>query len=664
MLSNNTNPVFTKPAKSDLIQSWATIDMVEKVRSHVREFEGRRQLLRGGYTDNLAYAIGWIIHRMDSGKVVQILNELYADEEYLQVIVGKLAIRLEIGTLPVINFHYEIVRSMVAFQIIQTLMDLGHIQHTAKTTQERNEETGRIVWKTTTFISFGVYKEKASLYIPGVHLRPGTVMQKRLKVRNGGKALKLNKSEKDYLRSASQIGLKLINIDPDQVRVYLEQTEWYRNAIEGTGEVRIDKLVLNDIVSKQVEKFSLLQQEDCFYLSMWLDYRTRSYYDLTEMGFNPHGKTFETSLYELAEARIIDDRGADALKYSAVVIIDGRTHHSDAEERFDANVEHYLAELRKPTGDMGKDLYNSRLAQAIDDYYNEEPSRFLLSEDATNGGLQHGGIGFRSPKMMIGANVGGHPDQLDSHGKLQESLGLETRQMAKDIHQPLLHGSSIRTVASVLDISTSAAKAMMVEAYGNEVLNISAIADWGVAVASNENTSLLWNTTDGFRAQSIAYTESVPLDLYALSNSTLKSYTQTKIHKEMPMFKDAKGNPTYGRVGDDKAQGKTNKLRGLYANITHSIDGTSLRMVGRALVNNNTGGMFKHDNFLVHANDMHIVRKAYKDSLLVEFDACLYEQAIDHIIENYEGNKPPKPTLFYGTATKDMIEESHYFLSA
>ena len=655
-------------AKPEINTDWATPNMLEEVKLHLQNFEGRREILRKGYSENLQFAIGWIIHRMDSAKVAAILNSLYADDEYLAVIVGKLAIRLEMGGLPVTSFYYEEIKSDAAYQIITTMLDLSHIRFQDKLTQERDEDTGKVIWKTQRLLTFGKYVDLSeSMYVKGIHEQPGTVMQKRFKVRAGGKALKLNADEKNYLKASSSVALRIIDIDPEEVRRYLIESEWYQSALKDPKETSrrgIDSIILNDIVRQQVEKFKLLQQLDHFYLSMWMDYRTRLYYDLTEMGFNPHGKTFETSLFELAEPEIINEEGADALMYSAVCIIDGRTPHHTAIENYLADPEHYIAALQKDKGDQGKNLYNARLAQALVDYTDGTPSHFLASEDATNGGLQHGGIGFKSEKMMIASNVGGSDHQEDSHGWLQQKLGLLTRDDAKAIHQPLLHGSTLKTISLMIDMDMEATRFLLEEAYGKEVFNIAAIAEWGVAVATNENPSLVWKTRDNFRAQSVAYTESVPIDVYALTHSTVKKYSQTRLHKEMPIFKDAKGQPVYGMVGEDKTQGKLNKLRGLYANITHSIDATALRQVGRALHDKGTGGMFKHDNFLTHPNHVSTVRKAYKAALLEEFDDCGYQAAIDDIVDAFDGSKPIKPQLFMGTATKDLIEKSHYFLSA
>lgn len=290
----------------------------------------------------------------------------------------------------------------------------------------------------------------------------------------------------------------------------------------------------------------------------------------------------------------------------------------------------------------------------------------MWNNTATNGGLQHGGIGFHSPEMMIPSNVGGAAEQRDSHGDLQTTLGLSDRQLAKDIHQPLLHGSSIRTVAGVLSKSVTETNEMLQASYGSSVFNISKIAAWGVQIANNANTTLMWKTRDGLFAQSIAYVESVPMNFKCLTGSNKQGWSQLKVTKDMPILKDIKGNVVYGSVTKegkaDKTAGGAVKNRGLYANITHSIDGNALRDVMRAMHKIGKGGLWKHDNFLV-PGDMELVRHTYKSALLAEFDTPQYEAAMLQIVENYTGVVPPMPHLVYGNATKDMIINSHYYLA-
>ena len=596
-------------------------------------------------------------------KLLHTLNTLSAERDYFAVMVGKLSDRLDVPTLPLRQFDLSLVRIYMAGQILSTMIDLNYVVLTEKLEYVIDENTGKSEWKTQQLLSFGKVAKKSTFKVSGISLKPGQVNQKEYKVQAGGKARKLSKVEKELLSLASSFKLRLVDIPLNILETYMKVSPWYLDVL--AGRVTMDKIQADELVYEALEKYSRINSLDGFYLSMWMDYRTRLYYDFSEVGINPHGKHFETSLFESAEPYTITD--INEYLYSAAVIIDGRMPHHEAIDKFNANKDYYIAELRKPLSDtpsvseLGEWLYNTRLADAIDSYYAGTETHFLLSEDATNGGLQHGGIGFHSTEMMIPANVGGAPEQLDSHGMLQAKLGLTSRDTAKDIHQPLLHGSSMHTLASVLECSVREAEIFVTKAYGKSVLNIEKIADWGVAVATNNNTSLLWKTRDGFNAQSIAYVETVPLTIKFIADRNSQGWGQLLLHKDMPLLKSVKGELVYGGgSSSNKAKvGGTVKNRGLYANVTHSVDATALRDIIRA-----TGGkgLWKHDNFLVPGL-MTLVRQTYRQALLAEYDFKAYDAAMVDILSNYNGEAPAKPTLVYGDATKDSIINSHYYLA-
>ena len=596
-------------------------------------------------------------------KLLHTLNTLSAERDYFAVMVGKLSDRLDVPTLPLRQFDLSLVRIYMAGQILSTMIDLNYVVLTEKLEYVIDENTGKSEWKTQQLLSFGKVAKKSTFKVSGISLKPGQVNQKEYKVQAGGKARKLSKVEKELLSLASSFKLRLVDIPLNILETYMKVSPWYLDVL--AGRVTMDKIQADELVYEALEKYSRINSLDGFYLSMWMDYRTRLYYDFFEVGINPHGKHFETSLFESAEPYTITD--INEYLYSAAVIIDGRMPHHEAIDKFNANKDYYMAELRKPLSDtpsvseLGEWLYNTRLADAIESYYNGTETHFLLSEDATNGGLQHGGIGFHSTEMMIPANVGGAPEQLDSHGMLQANLGLTSRDTAKDIHQPLLHGSSMHTLASVLECSVREAEIFVTKAYGKSVLNIERIADWGVAVATNNNTALLWKTRDGFNAQSIAYVETVPLTIKFIADRNSQGWGQLLLHKDMPLLKSVKGELVYGGgSSSNKAKvGGTVKNRGLYANVTHSVDATALRDIIRA-----TGGrgLWKHDNFLVPGL-MTLVRQTYRQALLAEYDFKAYDAAMVDILSNYNGEAPAKPTLVYGDATKDSIINSHYYLA-
>ena len=662
--SVSTSEVAALFHKPEILTTWLQPSDIENAKTQLIATSQIITLLEDKADKVHEYAFRQFIE-YDSQELANLLNKMHASDELLQVVVGQLSYKLRIRKNSEFNqFEQHKVAPATSFIILQALIEVGCIQMASKVISEINDQTGKKVWRTQTYISFGYTLPENNLHIHGLTLEP-CILQGSTKVRPGGKSVKLSGKEKLFLKNAGATPLRLIDLDPSILEAYMKQSPWYKSVLK--GDANMDHIIANALIKKQVTKFTLMQKLESFYLPVWMDYRTRLYYELTELGFNPHGKQFETSLYELAQPRLINEDGFDTLAYSAATIIDGRLPHWEAIQRFNSNPSHYLSALRETNEDMGETLYNSRLAQAIEDYYNAIPSHFLIGEDATNGGLQNGGVGFKEPAMMLPANVGGSTKQEDSHQNLADSLGI-TRDEAKPFNTQLLHGQSILATAKQLGKTQADTKAMLQQAYGNGFFNIETIANWGTSVVDNNNTALIWTTLDGFKAQSVAYTESVPLTIYAFSSTTKTGYTQIKIHRDMPLLLDRKGQPIYGNVGEDTAMGKSNKLRGLYANITHSIDATSLRTVIRAVKHSSTeehrGGLWKHDNFLVHPNDMKTVRHAYKQALLSAFDASLYEAAINQIVANFQGTKPLAPTLYVGNATRDMIENSHYYLAS
>lgn len=650
---------------------WFTVDHLITAKRHLDESENINDWLAKPTLDPVLKTAIEALKLYNNDKLIDTLNTLDADRDHFGVVVGKLTDRLEV---PVVVSHKEFnnaqIRAYMAYQLLTILVDTEIAFKKSENSWIVNEETGKGEWKVSEYLSFGKPKTSNKYYTKGLATEPGVVLQKRYKVQAGGKPRKLNKVEKQLLGEAASFKMKVVDIPLDILESYMKHSEWYVNVLD--GKVKMDKIQADEIVKLALEKYVRIQALGGFYLPMWMDYRTRLYYFFTQLGLNPHGGHFETSMFEAYDSYMIKE--IEEYLYSAVVLIDGRMPHHIAVDKYNANPEHYQAQLRRTDltkklecgriiPDHGGILYNTRLADAIQSYYNGEETNFLLGEDATNGGLQHGGIGFHSEGMMVPSNVGGAPEQRDSHGDLQTRLGLDSRDTAKDIHQPLLHGSSMATVAKVLGIAVRETEEMLQIAYGKEVFNIESIANWGVAAANNDNTTLCWKTADGFNAQSIAYVETVPLNLRALSDSTDKGWTQILIQKDMPLLLDRQGRPVYGKTTPkDKKSGGDVKVRGLYANITHSIDATALRNIIRAMHKIGKGGLWKHDNFLVPGN-MELVRHTYRDSLLVEFDLKLYDQALADIVSNYKGTSPTLPTLSYGNATRDMIINSHYYLA-
>lgn len=316
-------------------------------------------------------------------KLLHTLNTLSAERDYFAVMVGKLSDRLDVPTLPLRQFDLSLVRIYMAGQILSTMIDLNYVVLTEKLEYVIDENTGKSEWKTQQLLSFGKVAKKSTFKVSGISLKPGQVNQKEYKVQAGGKARKLSKVEKELLSLASSFKLRLVDIPLNILETYMKVSPWYLDVL--AGRVTMDKIQADELVYEALEKYSRINSLDGFYLSMWMDYRTRLYYDFSEVGINPHGKHFETSLFESAEPYTITD--INEYLYSAAVIIDGRMPHHEAIDKFNANKDHYLSALRKPLSDtpsvseLGEWLYNTRLADAIESYYNGTETHFLLSED-------------------------------------------------------------------------------------------------------------------------------------------------------------------------------------------------------------------------------------------------------------------------------------------
>jgi hypothetical protein len=321
-----------------------------------------------------------------------------------------------------------------------------------------------------------------------------------------------------------------------------------------------------------------------------------------------------------------------------------------------------VRKLLKSEADFGKRFYNERLLGAIASYRRGHRSHFLLGFDATNGGLQHFGASFHSLKAMkLGNLLGGEAG--DAHQDMADSLGI-TRDEAKRVNNPILHGSTLAGIAEALrshgrDATEEEILEHIKETYGREATNIIDIADWGQSIYTTHNPSLAWKMPDGFLAQSTAYYKSVEMKVYGLSCATKTGYTSTIVHRDMPFELTRDGKVIdYGRLPSGASRVK---VRGLYANITHSIDSWVLRAIVRALRNQWVDVLVKHDNFFVHPNYMGLVRELYRTLIKKEYDMRLYESALRDIAAGHS-ESPEVPELTYGFAPKSLIDKAEMFL--
>lgn len=675
-------PDFLTPAAK--AEAWITDAQVTDTLDYIRKHSSR-EALYAQYGDTIKHfkmSVDYLAF-MNPTVILDVLNSVAAMDDRLEIVVGKISDRLPTPkVLGEAICHLEFIKIQAAYQLIQALTERQLIIAREELDTVIDEESGKTSYRFVTKLTFGNSSalNTTKIYIRGVELQPGVVYQKQVRVKAGGRAVKLSAANKISLSKMSSFKLRIAPLTSLYFSDFLRAEQSYINVKLGLVK-NLDIVVADALIKTQVQKLEMLQSLEAFYLPMWVDYRARNYYELKEYGLNPQGGGLAKYIYEAADSYQVSDRQRDAMKYSAVIIVEGnRMPHHQAVELFNSNPEYYLNALHEDVYttrdsatekdsievlDYGQMFYNKRLAEAIQ----AETTHFILFEDATNGGVQHGGLGFKSPKMAKAGNIGKYSIIQDAHQQFGNALGI-SRDKAKAFNQSILHGQTIEGMAKMLGKSVQEAKSMLIEAYGVEALNISAIANWGRQTHDNNNTALFWTTKDGFKVQSISFTESVANKVYAFSTKNKSGYSVVTVTKDMPMIKTIKGEPVYGKTRDkstgivDKKAGGDVKQQGTYANITHSIDGVYPRVIGAALLDAGVNAaLFIHDNFGC-VDRMDVVRHTYKQELIEEYEHSSYESALKQIVANHTGSKVPELELLMGTLTLEDVKASKYYLSA
>lgn len=582
-------------------------------------------------------------------KIAMVLNNnSFAGNMLESIVISRLSYKLPIYES--VNHRFEEYykdEAKLSFgkTILNALVALGHIKRTTNVTRKVIE--GNVKFFNEVYYDFKG-EEKTKDLIAGLHLEPGKIDDLYVHTKPGAKKVKISSSQKRYLKRLSSIPLRLVRTDADKLASYYKQTEWYKNALSKKIE---DPILLHRRITRYVNAIQMLQTVDRLYLTNWFDSRLRMYYGLTMPGINPQGDSFETHMWESSEARLINEQGYEDLVWAAVVIARGRRNKPQS-LKYWGNHEKAIREelVDEDNNSFGEAFYNGRLLDAIDDYRNGRESRFLLGFDYTTGGLQHFGTAFRSVKSMKASNMGGLKTVRDAHGELGETFGLD-REIAKDINTPLLHGSTYKTIAKVIseatseEISPTEAREHIIKTYGKEIENIQTIASWGTVAHDTKNPSLTFLSPDGEKAQSTCYFKSVELVVYGLEFVENKMYSQCTVHRDMPYVESANAEPVHDSP----------KIRGFYANATHTFDGYVLRQMDAEI--------YKHDKFYTHPNDMEPIREQGRKAAIVGFRSNFYLSAMKDVAKTYVGSATlPIPELMYGDATEKMILDSDNFL--
>lgn len=646
---------------------------------------------------------GYLVKHADK---LEVVVDKIGDKAGLEILdsafIGKLRHKLppfQIGA-GFNKYQVEKAKIIMATLIAQYLLETEKLQSRIETKTSMVE--GELKFRRERFIVFGREMQYKDL-LTGVEEEDGVLGSKMINSKVGSKPIKYNGQQKAFARRLHSQAFKVSDICSKELLLKgYELSKGYQSVLKGnTSE---DPKLMKRRYNTYAETVMDLAYLEKFYLTTWYDSRTRMYYDLQLEGIRPQGKLWETLMLDIVEPYLINKDGYKELVHIMMVTLEGRMTMKEARKRFEADRESILTSIKalRPQDlvykdkdtleEFGEMLLLKKLRKAYLDYKSNTPSHYIFGKDLTNSGVGIAGNAFRAEKMMYAGNYGGTVDKaVDSHTQFAEGYGLE-RNLIKSAHTGLLHGSTFKSMAVELQqavkmikvddlvakhgldkgiklaekaveyITEDYVKQTSLKTYGVECLNIDTIASWGGAILDNENTSLLWTMMDGWKAQSTAYMERVPLTIYTVSTINKSGYSQHAITADMPIILTSTGGQVYSKKNKapNSKKGVTTKKRGLFANITHSVDATILRAIQTYVMDNGYIGMYKHDDFMLPLNAFKDVREVIRQQQELIREINPFQTAMEDIKTNHT-RYIEMPTLLIGEA-ENTIGDSINFL--
>lgn len=497
----------------------------------------------------------------------------------------------------------------------------------------------------------------------GLNDKPGVVNQKFIKT------IKVSPQAKKLLKQKGSMKFKVSDICTEELIKKGYSLSLDFNHEENTTMKRINKI---DRYANTCDAIMNLKGRE-FYLSMFFDSRYREYYDFQLEGIRPQGKLWETQMMDTAKGRVISQSGFEHIMHIIYVLRYGRVSVAEAASKFthedyewaksqdplDSNL--VFDGTRKPAKEFGERILLNKLAGAIDMYNEGRECNYLFGKDLTNSGLIMSGVSFRSEEMAAAGNVYGNDGKVvDSHSVFGDAYGLDLpRDQIKKMHTELLHGSSAYgTVSNLLEHGISVTPEQVRinnrKAYGNCIDNIETIAAWGKAVIDNNVSRLTFHAPDGLLAAHYAYMEATPFELYSACPENEKGYSYCLALCDAPIKYDGEGDLMYGygyKVKEASSKFGTNpKLRGLFANITHTLDAYVKRCVDAELIAVGSAYLTKHDDYMVHPNDFTLVEDGLLEGFRNLAGCNWYSEALNDIASNLASVKAVEvPDLVMGT---------------
>jgi len=411
-----------------------------------------------------------------------------------------------------------------------------------------------------------------------------------------------------------------------------------------------------------------------YYLPYKFDHRLRVSPEAHRLeGINAHGKTFETLQHCSAEGHIIDDEGMKAINQQLYSARTKRTGLEDAQSLLKPAHFNEVGDNELLSSTSHKDMANlmvcRKALESRDLHKSGLACNNLYGWDLTFSGAIMAGLLFKSPEFLVAGNLYGRDTITDAHNNFGLLFGLDglDRDIAKTMQQPIMHGGHISTLVNLLadhgiELPADEVKAKVINVYGESVTNINTIADWGVALSRSEYSTMTWTLPDKMIGAHNAYQSGVAVDNYVISCGHKNGYAHTVQLANLPYETTSTGKPLYAKMSTvgKKSYKVSTHLRGLFADILHSVDAYVLRCIVRAVRAEGHTILVKHDNFYVHPRSYSLLMRAAKDV----FKEILHSNLLEDILKEIAERSPfpaNAPEMIYGGA-EDKIEESNLFL--
>ena len=581
------------------------------------------------------------------------------DEVLLSTLAGKLRRKLPPVRVPRHpgDEREAQARQKIAMIICHCLMDANTFPHKI---QHKVNAEGK--WETLTYLYLG--GEPVRDLMAGLHFKPGVATQTRVE------GWQLPSKFKKKLKRLSSMPFVLSDIYSYELCMFLYslKDDWNKRVDKEGRKLREDH---NTKVARYSEYATLIEalEDNVFYLEPKYSGSGRMFYRFQLEGLRPQGKLHETLFIDSAVAYHLEDNQLDALKHMIYCTLTGeRVTPEEASLRWTEDMLHQALDSDvyscTTEEEAGECLLLLKAARALKQSEAGEPTNYIFGWDFTNSGLIMAGLSFHSEEMMNAGNIHNRDDVVDAHTEFGDAFNLGVpRKAVKKIHMPLLHGASLHGITKAVNavsedtLTKSEVMKKMEDAYGPCVRNLIDIADWGVNILHNEQTKFQWTLPDGFRATHKAYFESVTLHVTVASADPKHERSHRTTHKivcDLPYAKDNTGQPLH------KVPGRAPKVRGLYANITHSLDSYVLREVVDPLLDTGVSFLMKHDDYIVHPAFYQTVKSESKQVFNKLFETNLYEKAMQEIAF-FAKSKPPVPGLVRGNA-ENVIEDAEAYL--